>query len=179
MKGRKMTKDFAESLAQIVADVGEKHSSDIDAAVDECERRVKRLNDFKDFIGDLVRQALREQIHTWRHRANVAQRKSSGFYGGVAKVVAAASEAVADAASEKSLYDYFVAGTVLGELTGEQLPGIASGEREKADGHAFNADLCEALAAIVPEGKTVREAVKEGKLRTIFMGILKGTKQAA
>ena len=174
-----MTKDFAESLAQIIADVGEKHSSDIDAAVDECEKRVKRLGDYADFIGELVRQALREQIYDWRHKANVAQRRASGFYGGAAKVLSAASEAVADAATEKSLYDYFVAGTVLGELTGEMLPAIAASEREKASGHAFNAELCETLAAVVPEGKTVRQAVKERKLRTIFMGILKRVNMAA
>lgn len=168
-----MTKDFADSLAQIVADVSDKHANDIDAAVDECERRVKRLADFADFVGDLVRQALRQQIYDCRHRANTEQRRASGFYGGAAKVLAAASEAVRDAASEKSLYDYFVAGATLGTLTGEQLRATAESERTKAEGHQFNAELCGALAAIVPDGKTVKECVKENRLRTIFSGIMK------
>ena len=72
-----MTKDFAESLTQIVADVSDKHADDIDAAVDECERRVKRPADFADFTGELIRQALREQIYDCRHKANTEQRKAS------------------------------------------------------------------------------------------------------
>ena len=173
-----MTKDFAESLTQIIADVSDKHADDIDAAVDECERRVKRLADFADFTGELIRQALREQIYDCRHRANTEQRKASGFYGGAAKVMAAASEIVQSVASEKSLFDYFVAGTTLGRMTGEQLRATAESEATKAEGHQFNATLCSTLAEIVPEGKTVRECVKETRLKTIFGGIMKQAKAA-
>jgi hypothetical protein len=172
-RGARMTKDFAESLAQIVADASGKHINDIDAAVDECERRVKRLADYADFINELVRQALRQQIYDSRHRSNTEQRRAAGVYGGAAKVMAAASEIVQSVASEKSLYDYFVAGATLGTLTGQQLRETAESEAAKAEGHKFNADLCSALAAIVPAEKTVKECVKESRLRTIFGGIMK------
>ena len=85
--------------------------------------------------------------------------------------MAAASEIVQSVASEKSLFDYFVSGTTLGRMTGEQLRATAESEATKAEGHQFNATLCSTLAEIVPEGKTVRECVKETGLKTIFGGI--------
>lgn len=164
-----MTKDFAESLAEIIADVSVKHSADIGAGVDEAERRVKRLPDFPDFAGDLIRQALREQIHQYRHKINRQQRYDAGAYGGSAKVISASSRAVNDAARDKCYYDYFIGGTVLGELTGAELPDIAASEEEKAEGCTFNALLCRQLAKVVPDEKRVRDAVTETKLRALFM----------
>lgn len=166
-----MTRDFAESLEQIISDVVGKHPSDIDAAVEECDRRVKRLADYADFTDGLVKQALRHQICDFRHKANTAQKKAAGSYGTQARVSTGCSDAVADAAAEKSLYDYFIGGTVLGELTGEQLPEIADSEQTRADGHAFNAALCRDLAPLVAANKTVRQAVREGRLRTIWTAV--------
>lgn len=157
-----MTRDFEESLDQIVEDVVAKHLDDISAAVVECEERVRKLPGFQQLVDELVRVALRRKITDLRGEQNHRQRLEAGVYGVPAKVVTGTSESVARAATKKSLFDYFIAGTTLGELTGSELPVVGESERKKAAGHTFNSDMCFALAQLrLPIRKSGRPSRKQ------------------
>ena len=166
-----MTKDFAESLADIIASTTDKHPNDIGEAVKTAYSRVKRLRDYDGFLSDLVCGGLRQRIHDYRHNRNVEQRQALGDYGGAAKVDRAGSSAVAEIAEMKSAYDYFIGGKSLGMMSHEDLVSTQESESERAAGHSANADLCEQLAKITPDGKTVREAVGQRKIDAIFKSV--------
>lgn len=151
--------DYPDSLLSIIANAAEQHREDIDQAVECAEKAWLADESAPEFAAQLVRQALRELIHGYRHRMNVSLRKAAGEFGGPAKVVPGE---VTSAIAERALLDsYTIAGRTLGSILGKELPSLQKTEQEKSDGAAFNARLCERLAAIVPEDKTVREVVTE------------------
>jgi hypothetical protein len=156
---------FPESVLEVVAEAARKYASDIPKAVEEAEFMVRKLPEFSGLVRLLVRGAVQDLVYEARHQDNVRMRRAAGDYGGPAKVDAAAPGVVG---AHESLYLYRIAGTTLGLIKGADLKGIAESERRVAEGHAFNAALCEALAALVPEDKRVEEAVLEKRLRGIF-----------
>ena len=160
-----------DDLNTIASQEAQRHADNIDAAVNAAVRRVQELPNYADLVDDLVRSAVRHLIADCRHHENVATRRGSNRYGGPAKVVA--GSAVNRIASD--FYAYYIGGRTLGTIKGEELITIAASEAERANGHRFNARLCVALKPLVPEGKTVKECIKPGKLRSIFEG-LNGTK---
>jgi hypothetical protein len=164
---------FYEQMGETVLDVVRKHKSDLTKAVNECFDRVRKFDGYDEYVSTLVRQALRERIHRARHGQNVSQRRENGHYGNGAKVVTAGSNAVSEGARKKSLYDYFVSGRILGDMTGADLASMAVMEGELASGHLFNHALFTELGKIVPKDKMVREAVKEGRLKAIFTKLQK------
>jgi acyl-CoA reductase-like NAD-dependent aldehyde dehydrogenase len=153
-----------ETLQTIASEESLKHADDIDAAVDATMKRANRTRWFADLAEELTTRAVRAMVNDFRHAANVAARNENREYGGPASVTA--GEAVNRVA--RSLYTYMIAGRTLGMLTGEELPTVAATEAATADGHRFNAKLCEALAPLVKADKTVRECVKESKLKKLF-----------
>ena len=155
-----------ESVQKIIAAVVEKNGSDIDAAVNEAESRVRRLKDFEDLQRGLVRDALRAAIHDRRHSCNVSLRRENREYGGPAKVSAGSSDAVNEV--HRSCYGYYIGSTMLGSLLGNQLPKLAEAEEARAEGHQFNAALLRKLAPLVPEDKTVQQSVSATKLQKMF-----------
>lgn len=100
-----------------------------------------------------------------RHSVNVAMKRETRQYGGPAKVCVGQSQAVASVS--QSLYGYRIGGSVLGSLGRERLLELAVASQNAAEGHQFNASLCNRLAGMVKD-KTVREAVSQNKLRAIF-----------
>ncbi len=156
-----------DDLNTIASQEAQRHADDIDAAVNSAVRRVQKLPNYADLVDDLVRSAVRHLIADCRHHENVAMRKDGNSYGGPAKVIA--GSAVNRIASD--FYAYYIGGRTLGTIKGEELAVIAASEAERASGHQFNARLCAALRPLVPEGKTVKECIKPGKLRSIFEGL--------
>jgi hypothetical protein len=144
----------------------DKHGDDIRKAVATALVAIRKMPDYAEFSDALVRSAVQEFVYDARHRANIATRAAGGEYGGPSKVAAGSSAAVSRAAA--SVYAYFIGGRTLGSIKGEELEAIAESEQAKAEGHGFNATLCETLAPLVPEGKTVKQAIGERKLRGIF-----------
>jgi len=106
-------------------------------------------------------------VHDARHQSNRQLKRDTGFYGQPAKVVE--SDSLNIRATSEAIYDLYIAGRTLGTLLGKELPGVALLERETGNGHLANAALCERLAKIVPQEKTVREAVSSKKCMVIWM----------
>jgi len=136
------------AIPKIIADVVSRFPQDITAAVNEAERRIKRISG-KDETSDLVRHSIQEQIYDVRHKEN-EKYKSDG-----------------KPASE-DLYVYFIGGSTLGNLTGKMLAELADSEQQKAEGHALNAAICRRFAEIVPEGTMLKRVVSTDDLRQAF-----------
>lgn len=140
----------SQAVADVIADAAKRHPGSVTKATDAAEAAIRGVKGFRDVLPDLVKHAVKERIYDLRHKENLEQRQS-GF-------------------EEGSPYNYFLAGTVLGRLRGDQLADLASDEDEAASGHAFNARICRELAKLVPDGKTVRQVVSEGQLQAIMSG---------
>lgn len=156
---------YPESFLDIIETTVKEYPSDIDRATEEAEKKIRALPEFAGFVDALVRSAVRELVYDQRHIVNVRTKKQAGYYGGQTKLNRSANGVLA---AYESVYQYHIAGTVLGEILGEDLSDIAANERAIASGHTFNADLCEWLAGLVPEGKKVHQAITEKKLRKEF-----------
>lgn len=158
--------NYPDEVVAIAQDAAAKHGDDIDVAVEVAEAAIRALPSFKAIVAVLLHNAFRELIYDARHVANVQTRRNAGHYGGPGVVVTGASTGIKEI--YRSVYEYNIAGTQLGLLKGGELTDIADSESAIASGHMFNAELCRRLAKIVPEGKTVKEAVSEQELDSLF-----------
>lgn len=148
-----------------------KHPNDLDKAIEQCEKSVRRLKTFDSLVDFLIHKALQDLVYEKRHTMNVSMKRAASEYGGLGKVISGHSEGLARAA--RSVYLYHIGGSTLGALTGDQLEQIATDEQMIADGHLFNANLCLKLQPLVKKGKTVKDCVNEKKLNAIFVGLEK------
>lgn len=164
-----------EVIQKVAAEEADHHPSDIDKAVLATVARVKRMGHYDEFVEELATRAIRGIITDARHTRNVAMRKEMGDYGGPARVIVGE----ATAAVAMAVYSYRIAGTTLGMILGEQLPEIAAHEAARADGHTFNARLCQALAPKVPKGKMVSESVPEQQIKKLFERLQRQTTKEA
>ena len=169
--------EMPKEVLDLAAEIAVKYGADIEKATDALDRAIRKLPEFEDLTENLLRMAEQELIYDARHQANIRTRLENGGYGGPAKVVSGDSEAVKRVA--QSVYAYAIAGTMLGMVLGDQLPDIAASEAARAEGHAFNARLCERLAGMVPKGKRVREVVSEKRLQSIFREVETKTRRDA
>jgi hypothetical protein len=158
--------DYPESVLEAVHDAAAEHKDDIDKAAECAVAKVRKLKEFPTLVDQFVKTAVQELLYRDRHQTNVAIRRQGGAYGAAAKVSPAGSAAVRRVF--QSYFDYCVGGKQLGAVLGEELEGLAAGERERAAGHAFNARLLERLQAVVPEGKRVRDVLTDKRLGRLF-----------
>jgi len=158
---------MCEPLKKLVKQSVTKYPDDIDKCVDWTVARFKKLDEYAEYTESLIADAIRRQIHDERHGINVSMRLNRGDYGEPAKVV----PGEATARVMRSVYSYMIAGRSLGSILGEELAGIASDEAARADGHMFNATLCQKLNPLVAKGKSVRQCVPEQKLQKIFQAV--------
>lgn len=165
--------EFPSSVTAIINSAAAKYPSDINRAVTIAERLIRRLPEFDELVSMLVRDSILGKIHDARHCANIRMKRDAGAYGGPAKVVSGLSDAV-NRVAESVYYNFAIDGKALGNIMGDELKRIAGDERAKSDGHMFNYRLCQRLAAMVPEGKRVRDAVTEKKLKSIFRDLERG-----
>lgn len=166
---------YPESVLVAVQKATDENPDDIEAAISQAERAVRKLPDFDSLVGALISEAVRELVYRTRGVMNVQIKRDAAMYVGIAKV-SSLSEGVAKV--YRSVYEYKIASTTLGRLTGKQLPEVAESERAIAGGHLFNAELCEWLAEQVPEDKSVQQCVPEKRLRPMFVKIQKKYKAA-
>jgi hypothetical protein len=168
--------DYPESVLEAVHEAASEHGDDLEQAVECAVGKVRALPDFNGLVDQFVKTAVQELLYRDRHQTNVAIRRQGGQYGVAAKVSPAGSAAVRRVF--QSYFDYCVGGKQLGQVLGEELAGLAAGERERAAGHQFNARLLERLQAVVPEGKRVRDVVSNRKLGSLFKEV-ESTQEAA
>jgi len=167
---------YPETFMAAAREAAAKHGGDIDQATAVAEAAIRSLPDFADWVNAFVTSAIRELVYDARHQMNVAMKRDTGYYGGPAKVKVGDSADIQKV--YQSFYEYHIAGMQLGMLKGADLEGIAESEAARAEGHAFNARLCKKLREVVPDDKTVREAVPERKLREIFKKVQRENKAA-
>jgi hypothetical protein len=166
-----------ETLLQMVQESVDAHPDDIEDALNVLVNKWGRHPARRTWAEELETRALRELIHGYRHQTMVRLRRLHGVYGTPAKV--SMSTGAANRVAEMMLLDsYSINGHVLGNILGDDLARIAEGEQEKADGCAFNANLCRALSRMVPKQKLVRDAVSEKRLRKLFADLGKTTQAA-
>ena len=160
----------SKEIRQIAREAIDSNPTSNDDATAEVLRRVKRLVGYAEYIEDLVAKAIRTFVEEERHKINVQMRRESGYYGGQAKVVIADSHGVEIA--KRSVYLYNMGGSVLGELTGEELPGIINREEHAGKGHFFNAALLKwILVKGIGAEQKVKNAVPEKLLMVNFTRI--------
>jgi len=160
--------EFPKQILKIVGKCAAKYGDDVEHAVTYAGKQVRRLKEFDSFASGLIDHALRELIYDARHQTNLRIRRENGNDSDRVdpKVIVGRSPAVAEV--YESVYNYLIAGMMLGSVCGEMLESIAASERARAGGHTFNAHLAEELRLLVPEDKTVREVVSEEHLQKLF-----------
>lgn len=155
---------FPESIKAVVEAAARKYP-EVGDAVAAAERAARKLPEFPGMVDALVRDAIRSLVHNVRHNDNVKRRRENREYDVLPKVKGT-SERVN--AIHRSLYYHNIGGKILGMLTGAELYDVGFAERNRAIGSMFNYRLCMKLCDLVPEDKTVQDAVSERKLKAIF-----------
>lgn len=164
-----------ERVLRVCQECAMAHIDDIELALTAVKRKLK-IPKLPGWIAALVENALREQIHFYRHRSNRALRKANGGYGGPGKV--GASSAVDDVAEmvwQQSVFNHTIAGWRFGAIEKVDLLVFAETEDAKADGCRFNAILCREAASLCAKkrGKTVEECLAEKQVEGLFKKIAK------
>jgi len=157
-----------EDLQRIIDQEASRHMDCIEDAVDASMKRITRLAAYEDFQGTLVRQAIRERIHWYRHQIAVISRRENGGYDVTTKVQPTGVLIETTEKTTKTLFTYPIDGRTLGAIRGDELAEVAASEAARADGHEFNARLCRALVSKVSSDKLVCQCVKEAELKRIF-----------
>lgn len=160
---------FPDEVMNAVDDATRQFPDDIDEAVDCAVTNIRDLECFPDIQDMLVRNAIRGMVHDSRHKTNIAIKQDACEYGGPAKVKYAGNETVNRVAA--SCYDYSIGSKSLGSCGLDDLVKLKLQEENVAHGHQVNAMLCDRLIKLVPPGKTVREVVKENRLKAIFKDV--------
>lgn len=143
-----------------------RNKNDIDAAVADAKAAITQLSSYQPFVDDLITSAIRHMVQDIRHAETRTVKINAELYGTKGKVSGADSKSVQDIAND--LYHIRIAGRTLGTMRGSELTEIADGERERGRGHLANAELCTKLRELVPDDKTVRQAVRASKLLSIW-----------
>lgn len=150
------TKDSdPNAMNRIVAETAAKYPLDIEKAVIEAERRI-RQDVTSDELKKLVRHSIQERIYDWRHDQNERFKAASAGNG---------------KSTTAEVYNYFIGGMVIGNVTGKMLSELAASEQEKANGHALNAAVCRKFADIVPDNKMLKRCVSAADLQEAFDSI--------
>lgn len=156
---------FPDSFLVVIREKTNRYGSDIAKAVEESEKALRKLPEFESQIEAMVTNAIRDLVYDERHVINVKLKRESGRYNNESTMKGLDPSIVK---VHQSLYEYFIAGTTLGDLYGKQLSQIADNENAIAEGHQFNAGLCNWLRKVVPDEKQVKQVVSEKQLRNIF-----------
>jgi hypothetical protein len=163
--------EFPESVYNSVDLCARKWGDDIDKGVTALEASLRRRKDFDEIAKGLLRDACRDLIHDRRHAINKQIKNQNGTYDKEPKV---ATGGRSGNKAAESYYDYYIGGSTLGLLCGEDLEEIAEHEEAIAEGHNFNARLCRKLRALVTDGKCVKEVLSHSRLKKIFQQCKKG-----
>lgn len=130
---------------------------------------LKSIEGYDAWLTDLLRRELLELVYKARHSQNVQLRKAAGDYATTSTV--ATAEASSRAFSLSYLDTYFIAGRVLGDIRGDELPTLIHHQREAAGGYLLNARLLETLQRRVAGEARVRDRVSDAEVAKIITGL--------
>lgn len=159
-----------ERLREVIAAAIAKHKSDLDATIREAANNLRALGD-AEIDAICWRRGVAEFVHDKRHAMNMSIWANNRKMPGDPKVIAGRSETVSAVGTALSEYEFKLAGRILGDIYGNELDGLAASEEALSAGHTRNATLLRRLRAIVPDNKTVRQAVKPRKLKQLFVEV--------
>ncbi len=161
-----------ESVLELVQRNVEKFPDDIPAAVSATEKGIRKLPEYKTLEELFLYNYAQNLVYTARHRICTQMKRNVNHYGKPAKV--GLTEEVEKV--YRSIYLYFIGGTILGEIKGNDIPNLAANERAIAAGHTFHAELLEWLGdqGVVGD-KRVKDVVPERKLKLNFDRIYRET----
>lgn len=154
-----------EEVQKIVKEAEARNPTDPFKAMEEAMEEIKALPNYLTIAEVLIRQGVQTIVYRERHDRSKEIKASAGGYDTTPKV-GRGSRSVNRV--YETVYNYRINGTVLGLVRGEDLLGIARTQRAASDGYLFNAELCDWLATIVPNGMTVQDKVKRPKLEAKF-----------
>lgn len=158
--------DYPKSILNAVKQAVENNPTSVVDSVEEADRLIEQSPDLEKFLSMVRRQTIETLVYQQRHYFNVKVRKNSKNSYTQPKVNILSSKAIESAYEE--VFAYRVGGTILGEITGEQLAPLANMEAQRATGHKFNATLLSWLADRVPATKKVRESISGKELKAVF-----------
>lgn len=155
--------EFPISVLNAAEHAANRHKNDITAAVEMAKTAVRRLPNLQSIVDALLDYSMKHLVYDFRHKANVKLKRELGTYHTTPKV---GTTSLAIREAYQSAYDYYIAGTTIGELKGDQLDDIISSEEERSKGHTVNVRVLSWLKSQGVTGdKKVRNVVSERKLR--------------
>lgn len=158
--------DFSEEVLDIVRHSVAKYPNDVAKATDYAEERIRKLATFQSLVNSMITTSVQTLVYRARQTSNLALRRSAGGVGSTPKFNAAESKSFAEV--EASYFNYYIGGRTLGSVLGSELPDIISEEDAQVEAHSANAEICRALAKLVPPDKTVQQTLTDAKLKKIF-----------
>ncbi len=148
------TPDWLRQLAVVAVAA---HPADIAVATDRLLARARRHPDFAALADAMIRDTLLHLIHDVRHQQTVKAKQPEPYLG-KAKVERSRCDDLDD------IYDrmrnYYINGTVLAFIKGEDMEELAQNEESLAGGHLLNARVLRRLRKLTPDGCTAGEKVK-------------------
>ncbi len=157
---------FPEPVLVAVKVATAANPGDISKATQEAEIAIRKLYTDKQLGEIFITSAIQELVYERRHQDNRDIKRAIGAYDSTRKVKQEESQAVQRVF--ESVYEYRIAGTILGDLLGEQLLPIADSEEAIANGHMANGTLLRKLRPMVRNGCKVRDEVSVRKLVNVF-----------
>jgi hypothetical protein len=159
--------EMPEYVLEIAKEEALRHSETKPAAR-QVLARLRRRPGFDELRDTLLMHAVEHVVSEARHQHSVKLRKDAGVYGQPSALVQAMANSPSVRAVNSSLYTYFIGGSILGLLTGEQLTPLADALQAQADGVLFNVRLLRRLATVVHGHQTVQAVVSPRRLRAMF-----------
>lgn len=168
--------ELSASIHDVIREADSKFPNDIPSAVEWANKKLRESPEFQQWVENFILHSIQEMVYDVRHKKSQQIKAQAGGYINPTKV---SSSSKTTNAALAEVYAYCIAGKTLGMVLGSELAAIASSEKEIAEGHLFNHQLCQQLSRMVPADKTVKDAVPESKLRGLFKKLQKRTQREA
>lgn len=169
-------REIPESVRAMIKRVCEQYPDNSKKAADEAERRLTKMKDYPLYADIMACRAVRDAVYDLLHNDNRKMKKAVRDWPGQdPKVVIGKSKAVQEAAAK--VWNYHIAGTLLGKIVCKELPDIGDKELRIAAGYSFKGQLCHRLYKLVPKNKrdlTVSQAISEKRVHKIFEELQEG-----
>lgn len=135
--------DLADAVMDIVKEEAERFPADAPEAAAQAFARVRQLPDWDAMTDSVWLRILRHFVYQVRQRTNRQIRAKAGYYRAESRV-----ESHTDLVNtiHKTVYEYNLTGSTLGELLLADLEAEAERQEKLIRAHRFNAQLLRALA---------------------------------
>jgi hypothetical protein len=159
---------FPKSVMEVIESTAVRYKEDAEKATRLAIQAIQKLPEYSKFVDGLVADAVGTLIHRHRYESNRQMRNDVGWYSERSARIVKTETSKGVLAVAESVFNYRVAGTILGKILGKEMELIASREERSGVTHMANAKLLRQLQKIVPENSTVEEAITEKSLRRMM-----------